>query len=271
MKRANPLPRRTNPFFQWASVIAAIVLLAGCKKQSAEQPTTAPEATAKETAPSAPVQRPLTPAAKAAHMRDHFTKAAVVNQAILSGNLAAAKQAATWLVEHKDPAPPQTWNVEPLRLAARRVAEASNLTTAGAALGELAATCGSCHVAMKTNIKFADELLVSGGTDIKERMRRHVWATKRFWEGLVIPSDEKWAGAAHLLHEKALRELPNVKDQAKLKAAQQAAQSVHDLGKAALSTKDLAMRAQLYGQLAATCAGCHKLIRPPKAELATIR
>jgi len=61
--------------------------------------------------------------------------------------------------------------------------------------------CGACHKAAggpRANVEAAP---ASGGS-VEARLRRHVWATERLWEGIVVPSDASWKlGADGLLGE----------------------------------------------------------------------
>ena len=89
-------------------------------------------------------------------------------------------------------------------------------------------------------------------------MRRHQWAMDRLWDALVVPSDDAWNAGALALAEAPL--VPEQLTPSKSPAPRVAelAQTVHDLGLKAASADRGDARAEVYGELLATCAECHK-------------
>jgi hypothetical protein len=83
-------------------------------------------------------------------------------------------------------------------------------------------------------------------------MLAHEIATEQLWQGVVAPSDAAWmAGAEALI------------------AAPELASDVQDVGNRAAHVRDLARRAkatasderaELFGHLLLTCAGCHQRV-----------
>ena len=87
-----------------------------------------------------------------------------------------------------------------------------------------------------------------------DRMKRHMWATERLWEGIYGPSDEAWkAGAAALeLDPFPKKELSKGGVHALSSAARFSKHAKH-VG----DRKTGEQRAKLYASLLATCSPCH--------------
>jgi hypothetical protein len=88
-------------------------------------------------------------------------------------------------------------------------------------------------------------------------MTDHAWAAARLWEGLVGPSPALWSTGAGALADSTLTivaeggELGVGDDVARIKLLATRAKKAE--------TQDA--RAELYGQIMATCARCHAAIR----------
>jgi cytochrome c556 len=197
----------------------------------------------------------------AAHMQDHFSKADDLQRAVIAGDLQAAKAPARWIAEHAAmPGMPSEWipYLPAMREAAQVAAGSTDLLTAAKATARMGAACGTCHKALGAKVRFDIDGALAEGGDAVSHMQRHVWASGRLWEGLVVPSGEVWQSGAT-----ALDEVPLVPEEvtaesqifAQVKAT---ANHVHELGAAARQAGDGDMRAAVYGEFLATCASCHQ-------------
>lgn len=80
------------------------------------------------------------------------------------------------------------------------------------------------------------------------------------WEALVTHDDARWkAGAAIFASDRPLRKRDYVVYGDAVDGSAWLDTRVRDLGTRATTTAAWPERADLYGELLATCAGCHKL------------
>jgi cytochrome c553 len=151
--------------------------------------------------------------------------------------------------------------VEELRVYAGLAARAPDITSAARAVARVAASCGSCHKAMKRSLTY--EVLTDpppGDGPVETRMIRHQWASDRLWDGLVGPSDQSWRAGAAVLRGAPLFTDDLTHDVAQYDAVTKLAWTVHEIGAQANSAAEQSVRAGLYGDLLATCASCHALL-----------
>jgi cytochrome c553 len=189
-------------------------------------------------------------------MEGHYTQVGQVQQAVVKGDLEAARAPAQWLAEHPEhPDLPQGVKspMEDMRAQARSVVRAVDLADAARATAEMAAACGRCHRLAGAGPDPETWTMAPPGADALRQMARHLWAVDRMWEGLVAPSDRLWRQGATALIDDPLfqgggQASPDV---ARL------AREVHDLGVTA-SGRDPDGRAGVYGRLLATCVTCHR-------------
>jgi cytochrome c556 len=196
-----------------------------------------------------------------AHMRAHFEAAGEMQRAIAHGRLSEARDLAAWLgrhyMEELDGWQPYT---EEMQIAAKGIEAASDVTAAGAQLGRLGRACSSCHEARGIQVAFPLTPAPSEGPGLELQMRRHQWAAARLWEGVIGPSDASWASGAQMMsttpfdvmitaHEKPNAEVVELAEQLRARAT------------AAVGIRDRDVRATAYGEMMATCAGCHAVVR----------
>ena len=84
---------------------------------------------------------------------------------------------------------------------------------------------------------------------------------KYFAPGLVGPSDELWNEGAGVLATAHLDTM-QVSGGATRGDISALAAHVRELAVRAVKVSDIDERAQLYGELLSTCAGCHQIVRP---------
>lgn len=196
----------------------------------------------------------------AAHMREHFASASDLQRAVVNGDLDAVDDAAKWLAEHsKMSGAPDSWDpyLEEMRTAAEVASGADDLYAAARATARVGAACGDCHKAHGAKVKFDIQGALAEGGDAIAHMKRHVWASARLWEGLVVPSAEVWQTGAQALDEVPLVPEEFTDDPELMAEVQVTANKVHELGAAARQALDPNTRAKVYGEMLATCSRCH--------------
>ncbi len=205
--------------------------------------------------------RPPEPAEVAAHMSEHYTRASDLQRAVVNGDMEAVEGTANWLAEHsKMSGAPASWDpyLAEMRAAAEVAAEAPDLYTAAKATARVGAACGDCHKGHGATVNFFIDGALAEGGDAEAHMKRHVWASARLWEGLVVPSAEVWQTGAKALDEVPLVPEELTDDDELMTEVQLTADRVHELGAGARQALDSDMRAATYGELLATCSRCHK-------------
>lgn len=191
------------------------------------------------------------------HMYRQLDLSRAVERLIVRGKLAEARALAETMAEAPDPADIAPWAAEAaeVRDRARAIASARTLEEASRRSAELGAACASCHekagalVALETTppLPLAD-------TTVADRMARHLWAADRLWEGMIAYADVPWRAGLDVLAES---DLPfSAFEGARQKHARQL-RLLADRGRQRMTTDTLVERAQLYGEILATCVGCH--------------
>lgn len=239
--------------------------LAACDDDEPAQPTTTetPETTASSTGTGDPSVDQPEPTATGMLMREHFERAREARQAIIAGDIDAAKTEMAWLANN-DPATgeiPESGrpHLEHMREKARAFAAATTLTDAGQALGRMLTHCGDCHKSVNGGPNFAMPPLPEGDA-LADRMQKHRWAADRMWEGLVVQDEETYDAGANALTDVIIRqeELPQgVAEPARLQAI---ADNVRNLAGEGAEAADWPARADVYGRFIATCATCHRMM-----------
>ena len=192
----------------------------------------------------------------------HFNQVGQVQSAVIAGDLDAAKVAATWVAE-RDSIGNLPANLRPfegqLRAQARTASRAPTIAAAALATGQIGKSCGDCHQASGTPLKFNYVATPPKSEQpVTAAMLRHQWGADRMWNGLIGNSDSSWAaGARALAEESTYSELFNPRS-AKGDAMRGLAAAVRRLGREAAGTTDPNRRAQQYGELLGTCAACHR-------------
>ncbi len=200
--------------------------------------------------------------ATTAQMVDHFDEALAIRDALIEGDLEAARRRARALVERRPadlPAQADRYAAD-FRVAAQAVIEAPDRGTAGRAVGRLAASCGACHQGLSVGVDLAPPAPPPTDPSTAGHMLRHLWAADRLWEGLVVPSDEAWARGAAALADAALRPETLSPDLPLYPKIEALALRVHSLGDEGKTAVDTGYRIDIYAGLLATCARCHGLL-----------
>jgi len=189
-------------------------------------------------------------------MRSHFRDAALIRKAVIDGVIADAVAPADALAKIEglgkiEPA----WqsSIDVLQYAARRIQHGSDIPATAAAVADIGIACGACHKAAGGPHLKVDAPPTGDGS-LESRMRRHVWATERLWEGIFVPSDASWnAGADALVGDPFPKE---ILDRGGVHARSASAQ-FRSLVSTVAAKKTPEERGQVYASLLATCSACH--------------
>lgn len=244
-------------------LLPAVFLIAACSTE-APPPSPAPQpeaATSKLPAAGTADAKGLI----ASRMKNHFIKGFEAKDAVVRGDLDGARAAAKWLAESTDPVEGmgERWDVRigEMRAVSLSISQASDVPTAAAGVADLAATCGSCHLDLGKGPTYGVGEPPPVGEGVKAHMARHQWAADRFWEGLTGPNEEAWLKASEVMKDDAL--VAHSEDEGVAGtvtvASQPHAEQVHRIGASAAAAGSLAEKSEIYGELLATCAGCHAI------------
>jgi hypothetical protein len=193
-----------------------------------------------------------------AHMSDHFTRVRAIEEAVIRGDLEAAKAPAQWIADHQETTGlPEgtTAQVAAMKDAAKAVAAAPDIPSAARGAAALVGACGDCHSTSKVTAHMPLVMLGEAKPGKATHMAEHQLAVDMMYRGLVAPSDADWTKGAEQLKKAALgaKELPEAKD------ALVAEKKVHAVADQALKATDRAARVAAYGEVVGSCASCHGL------------
>jgi hypothetical protein len=193
----------------------------------------------------------------AARMAAHFGKVRELEEAVIRGDLEAAKAAAQWIADHQDAASFPTGMdsyVTATRNAASAVAASASLGNAGVAAAFAVAACGQCHAAAKVTPKMPEVSTPPTLPPAAAHMRAHQYAVDLMYHGMVGPSDTLWKQGAEALKVSVLTD----KDLANASKEIAAAEArVRELAGRAAQASDAGPRIAIYGELIGGCANCH--------------
>lgn len=199
------------------------------------------------------------------HMQRHYERVGLVQLAVSQGDLAAAREPAAWLAHHDEsisglPAAAALYLRE-MRSHASDVESAQTLAEAAIATGRLGRTCGACHQVSHDGPHLNVARTPHPGTGtVTDRMRLHLWAADRMWDGLIGPSDSAWtAGALALATFSPYA--AELADSTNRDAVTAIASRLRNLSTRAQMTAQPDERAELYGDFLKSCAECHALVR----------
>ncbi len=198
-------------------------------------------------------------APSAAHAAGLVDRVRSLNTAVIHGDLAAVRDAATWVSAHAEPAA-LPGGTEPLlgrlREAATAVIRAGDVAGAATAAARLSASCGGCHEAASVTPTFPRATPPAFGS-IAGHMVRHQDAADLMLEGLIVPSAAAWTRGAGQLSEAPLKagDFP-VSDRVGALMSEIETRMHAHAADAATAT-DTPGRTRAYSRLLAICAECH--------------
>lgn len=192
-------------------------------------------------------------------MHKRFDATTRMQRAIALGQLERAREEARLVDALDEPGILPEWKpyIDRIRGAARDVAAAPDTVQAARSTARLGRQCASCHEAMKARIVFPKPPAPLPGVKLQTQMASHEWAAARMWEGLIAPDDARWLDGARRLAE---ARIDVTAEAGSLGIADDAAR-VRLFARRAQTPRSQSERADLYGDMLATCAHCHFVIR----------
>ena len=199
----------------------------------------------------------------AAHDRMHqrFDATRRMQLAIGLSDLDRARAEAKIIEDLDEPDFLPAWRpyVDKIRAAAHEVRQAPDIIAAAKTSAQLGRQCAQCHQAANARLVFSKEAAPPADPKLASQMFTHQWAAARMWEGLIAPNDDRWLlGARSLANARV--DVVAEGGPGSLGVADDMAR-VRLLATRALGPKSQYERAELYGNLLASCAHCHFAIR----------
>lgn len=242
-------------------LIALGVAAAGCghSQDAAAGPTSQPQDSATEspeenaTDESAGADDEAARAELRATMHTYLWRFVDARDLLVAGELESARSSLASLVEEEPPAElPGDWSgaIDAVRLVADSGANAENAAGLAASIGQTALLCGGCHTGTEggPGLTFAEPPDLSD--TLEGEMHRHVWASDRLWEGLVAPSDDRWAAGVRAVFADSALNGPTATGPSDIEWALTMTQEE-------LVAADGRTRSEFYADFVAACASCH--------------
>jgi len=203
------------------------------------------------------------------HLR--FESAQRIEDAVARSDLARARVEARVLTELTEPDAPPRWQlyVERVRAAGHQIEQAGDVVAAALATAALGRECARCHEEIGAKVAFPVQPRPDDDARLAPRMLGHQWAAAQMWNGLIGPAGDRWLDGARALTQVALTivaQEPRPGDLADTiggtsRSSGDDVARVRRYAKRAVTTSDQDARAEIFGQLLATCAHCHVVIR----------
>jgi cytochrome c553 len=244
------MARRIRSFVGVLLLLQVVVILAcsGASQPPAEQ--------------AKPVEPPKPAVDVAKHMHEHLARVTAMQDAVIRGDLDAAVEPAKWIADHQEteglPAGTEPF-VASMKKQAAAVAESKDLKNAGVATAMTLSYCGSCHASAKVTPQMPEPVKPTASGPAAAHMLEHQWATELMYQGLTMPSEERWQKGLAAMQGSPLSEKDLPKDTKLTKDIVALEAKVHELAAKAKTTTDLGVKVALYGEYLAGCAGCHSL------------
>ena len=185
-----------------------------------------------------------------------------VRHSVIRGDLDGLVEPARALAESRPlaglPAQAERYYQE-LRKLAGQAASATDIEKAASTTAAMIDTCGRCHAEAGAKVNLGQEARPAPTPAQASSMGDHNWAAEVMAMGLLVPSEELWRRGARALAAMPLK--PAIADLDQATRSQIAAREtrLHELATRAGQTAVAAERAALYGEVLATCGGCHDL------------
>ena len=216
--------------------------------------------------PPAEQATPAEPAAPAMdvakHMHEHLARVTTMQEAVLRGDLEAAVEPARWIADHQPTAGlpvGQESVLADMKKQAAVVAEAKDFKNAATATAMVISYCGTCHAAAKITAAIPEAPKPVAEGAVSSHMMEHQWATDLLYQGLVMPSEERWQKGLAAMQGTPLTEKDLPKDATLTKEIVALEKKVHEMAEKAKTATDLGTKVAFYGEYIGGCAGCHGL------------
>lgn len=189
------------------------------------------------------------------HMHENFGMLRAIEKLLVRGKLDDVRALAAAMAEAPDePGLGElAKDAAVVRERTASLARAEDADQASHRLAQLAGACATCHVDAGVGPEFRSPgRIPPDQPTVEARMARHLWATDRLWEGIVGGADDAWHDGLDVLAATPLRELP----EQRMPFARRL-QSIADRARLQRKTETAEDRVRNYGDILATCAGCH--------------
>jgi cytochrome c556 len=198
-----------------------------------------------------------------ARMHERYAASRRIQVAIAFGDLDRARSEAKTIAGVYEPTILAQWQpyLTQLRAAAQQVVVAPDLAVAARMSALLGRRCAQCHDAMHTKIVFAAPPAISTNPRLASQMASHERAAMLMWEGLAGNLPARFEGGARALVDARIAIVAESDDLPPDLAAADDVQRLHLHARRALEAKTADERATTYGDVLATCTGCHHTIR----------
>lgn len=214
-------------------------------------------------APPPPQASPPTMPGRVAEMQHHFVDISRLHEALVGGDLPAAREPARRLMSVLPPdglSFPAAPFVAAIRQAGKRALDASSLSVAASATATMLVQCGECHRAAGLRPAPAVPTRPDVG-GIVGHMLEHERALDDLLRGLITPSDSSWSQGAERLRTAPLRRSDLPPDPQLTAEVRRAEAVVHQAAGRAADAGTPAERVSVYARLLTGCAQCHGLHR----------
>jgi hypothetical protein len=210
--------------------------------------------------------KPAEPAAPAVdvakHMHEHLARVTTMQEAVIRGDIEAAVEPARWIADHQEtaglPAGQEAVLID-LKKSSAVVAEAKDFKNAATATAMVISYCGTCHAAAKINVAIPEAPKPTAEGPLAAHMMEHQWATDLLYQGLVMPSEERWQKGLGAMEGAPLAEKDLPKDAKLTKEVAALEKKVHEMAGKAKKATDIGTKVAFYGEYLGGCAGCHGL------------
>ena len=196
-------------------------------------------------------------------MHVRYAGAKLARIAIAHGDLELARAQARLVAAQGEPDLLPEWKpfIANVQVSATAIADAKDTVAASRAFAALGKQCAACHAAVPAKIVFADIAVPRPATSQASAMAEHEWATSLMWEGLIGPAPDRWNSGAEMLQRARLTIVAEADVGTKHLGLNDDIARVRTFATKARAAKTTDERAQIYGDLLATCAHCHQTIR----------
>lgn len=190
-------------------------------------------------------------------MLDHFFALTAIERAVVSGDLAGAREQAKSLAAPR-PDDPARWkpHVDRLQKQATSITGAPDLSTASHGVSRILETCYGCHRELGVRFEPVSIPAPPEGDSLAAKMLRHQWGLDLMRVSLVFGDNGIWEQGADVLTKAPL-------DPAELGESGRInpetighARQLRSVAASARSQTGPA-RFELYDRLLSTCVGCH--------------
>jgi cytochrome c553 len=191
------------------------------------------------------------------HMHENFGLLRAIEKLLLRGNLDDARALASGIAAGPDEPGLSQFAAQAtlVRTRAEILARATRLDDACRAEARVADACAGCHAAAGAVPQFRPPAPVPhDAPSMEARMKRHLWATDRLWEGIVGGDQESWRTGLDILAASPTPEMQPTPERAKLARRMQ---QLADAARRGNRTDAPVERATSYGEILVTCASCH--------------